>query len=328
MKLLIPKKLIFLVMTLFMSLNSLSAQNKMNLDKEKLIDYLKYLSSKKLEGRKPSSPGSKITQQYISQRYESNKLEKFNKSYFQKFSFTHYSYKGLVFPDRQFKTEFNDAQNIVGFIKGKMFPDKFIVISAHYDHLGIKRGEIYPGADDNASGVAAMLSLSDYLSVHQPDHSIIFAAFDGEELGMHGVRYFFENLPVSKSKIVLNINLDMLSRNDKNQIFASGLVHNKFLIPEIEKIKKSSKVEIMYGHDTSFLLDLTGDDWTTRGDHTLFYENNIPYIYFGVEDHPDYHKPTDTFEKINQDFYYNVTDMVLQTLLLLDLKIESINKTK
>lgn len=321
------KRMVILTANSLFLLNCLIAQSKITVDKDKLIADLKYLSSKKLEGRKPASPGSKIAQQYISQRYESNKLEKFNKSYFQKFSFTHYSFKGLVFPDRQFKTEFNDALNIVGFIKGKKFPDKFIVISAHYDHLGIKRGEIYPGADDNASGVAAILSLSDYFSSNQPDHSIIFAAFDGEELGMHGVRYFFENLPVSKSKIVLNINLDMLSRNDKNQIYASGLVHYKFLIPEIEKIKKISKVEIMYGHDSSFLVDLSGDDWTTRGDHALFHENGIPYIYFGVEDHPDYHKPTDTFERINQNFYFNVSEMILNTLLLLDKEFESVVKS-
>ncbi len=312
--------------TSLLSFNCLLAQNKINLDKEKLIADLKFLSSKKLEGRKPSTAGSKMAQMFISQRFESNKLEKFNRSYFQKFSFTHYSIKALILPDRQFKNEFKDAQNIFGFIRGKKYPNKFIVISAHYDHLGIKRGEIYPGADDNASGVAAMLSLTDYFSANQPDHSIIFSAFDGEELGMHGVRYFFENLPVSKNQIVLNINLDMLSRNDKNQIYASGLVHYKFLIPEIEKIKKISKVEIMYGHDTSFLVDLTGDDWTTRGDHALFHENGIPYIYFGVEDHPDYHKPTDTFERVNQIFYFNVVEMVLSTVFLLDGEYESIKK--
>lgn len=324
----IIEKIIIVSILYFIISCQLFSQEKVKINREILIADLKYLSSKKLEGRKPSSAGSKIALQYISNRFELSKIEKFKNSYFQSFSFVYYSIKGLILPERKFKTEFVDAQNIYGYINGNKYPNKFIVISAHYDHLGIKAGEIYPGADDNASGVAAMFSLGDYFSKNQPNHSLIFAAFDGEELGMHGVRYFFDNLPVSKNKIVLNINLDMLSRNDKNQIFASGLVHYKFLIPEIEKIKKISKVEIMYGHDTSFLIDLTGDDWTTRGDHTLFYENNIPYIYFGVEDHPDYHKPTDTFENINQDFYYNVAEMVLQFLLLLDFEIESIVKSK
>src|SRR5690606_18370697 len=100
--------------------------------------------------------------------------------------------------------------NVLGWIKGTENPDSFIVISAHYDHEGVKKGIIYNGADDNASGVSALFSFAEYFKSNPPKHSVILAAFDAEELGLRGSKYFVENPIVPLEKIRLNINLDMV----------------------------------------------------------------------------------------------------------------------
>ena len=100
--------------------------------------------------------------------------------------------------------------NLIGYVEGKTEPNKFLVIGAHYDHMGVVDGTIYNGADDNASGTSALLVLAKYFTKHQPGHSIIFAAFDAEELGLHGSKSFVAKPPVPLSDIKLNFNFDMM----------------------------------------------------------------------------------------------------------------------
>ena len=103
------------------------------------------------------------------------------------------------------------------------------VVSAHYDHLGIRDGVVYPGADDNASGVAVILEVAAYCQKNPFRRSIVFAAFDAEEGGLQGARVFVATPPVPKERIALNVNLDMVSRSDKREIFIAGTYHTPAL---------------------------------------------------------------------------------------------------
>jgi Zn-dependent M28 family amino/carboxypeptidase len=197
---------------------------------------------------------------------------------------------------------------VIGTIRGSKYPDSYIAITAHYDHLGVRDNQVYYGADDNASGTAALLVMAQYFKQHPPQHSLLFIAFDAEEEGLVGSRYFILNSPVPVAKIMLNLNMDMISRNDKNEIYACGVSYHPFLKKFVDSVQPSTTVKIMFGHDDP--AKGGSDNWTSQSDHYPFYRNNIPFLYFGVEDHEDYHKPGDTFEKINKSFYYRVATMI------------------
>ncbi|HEV7815303.1 MAG TPA: M20/M25/M40 family metallo-hydrolase, partial [Janthinobacterium sp.] len=217
-----------------------------------------------------------------------------------------------------YSTAYPDAANIIGYLPGTAAPQQFMVVSAHYDHLGIAGGKLYPGADDNASGVAAMLAMAAWFKAHPPLHSVVFAAFDAEELGLRGSRAFLEALPFPKKDLVVNLNLDMLSHNDANQIFVAGTFHYPWLKPYLEQAASRSTVQVFLGHDRSQLIAGAVEDWTDSSDHGPFHAAGIPFLYFGVADHADYHLPSDTFEHINQDFFLRVTALVIDTAALLD----------
>lgn len=123
---------------------------------------------------------------------------------------------------RPFRQDFSGATNLVGYLKGSAEPGRFTVLTAHYDHLGVRDGLVYPGADDDASGVAAMLAAADYFARHQPRRSIFFVAFDGEEEGLQGSRYFVAHPPVELSSLALEINLDMVGRGDRNDLVVAA----------------------------------------------------------------------------------------------------------
>ena len=270
------------------------------LDSTQLIQDLQFLSSPALEGRLVGTEGNKQARNYIAARFDSLGLAKPDSGRFQQF------------PARNNAT----GVNVLGIIKGSQFPDQYYVISAHYDHLGKKGDKIYTGADDNASGTAALLAMAAWFKQHPPKHSIIFAAFDAEEGGLMGSKYFAGNPSVDIKKIVFNLNMDMVSRNDKNEIYASGTFHYPFLTKYIDSIRPLTKVQVSLGHDD--VSKGAHDDWTSQSDHFSFHQKNIPFIYFGVEDHPDYHQPTDSFEKVNKSFYFQVCQMIGQTAVLID----------
>jgi Zn-dependent M28 family amino/carboxypeptidase len=194
----------------------------------------------------------------------------------------------------------------------------YLVVSAHYDHLGIREGQIYPGADDDASGVAVVLEIAAYCQRTPFRHSIVFAAFDAEERGLQGAKAFLAKPPVPKERIGLDVNLDMVSRNDKREIFISGTYPYPELKPILDPVVKRSAVTVLYGHDKPVAIAGGVEDWTNQSDHGPFHEAKIPFVYFGVEDHPDYHKPTDTADKINRGFFVDVAETIIDAALALD----------
>ncbi|WP_186757098.1 M28 family peptidase [Echinicola salinicaeni] len=291
-----PKILILLLFIL--SPAFLEAQE---LDRNQLINDLKYLSSDELEGRAPLSTGSKKAQAYIKERFSSLGLFSQFDDYTQYFSFGE-------------ENKVENAANIVAFVPGQE-SEKIIVITAHYDHLGVKDGKIYNGTDDNASGTAALLAFAEFFSKNPPKHSMLFAALDAEERGLQGAKALVKDFPFSMDQVLLNINMDMISRNDQNEIYASGTKHYPSLKSILESASRGEKVSLKFGHD----LPNTGhDDWTNASDHAAFHAKGIPFVYFGVEDHADYHRHTDTFEKVNQDFYFNTVKLIKRCAVELD----------
>lgn len=265
-----------------------------------LLSDVEILSSDSYEGRKTDTRGAEMARAYLNKRFTAIGLPSFSelRGYEQAFSFE--TDKGIV-----------NGKNMIGYVEGKT--DEVIVISAHYDHIGIINKEVYNGADDNASGVAALLKFAAYFKQNKPQHTLIFAAFDAEEMGLKGSKAFVEKPPVSLEKIKLNINMDMISRSDKDELYACGTFNH----PELKKyfITTNPTIKILFGHDDP----KTGhEDWTNQSDHSSFNVKNIPFLYFGVEDHKDYHKASDDYKNINKEFFNNAATGILEIINNID----------
>jgi hypothetical protein len=297
-------------------------------DAAQLLADVRTLSSPEYGGRKTGTEGSLKAQDYLQKRFEALGLQAWPGGYRQPFSFTKTSIKGLVTPGKPYKVEFPSAVNLVGFIPGAGQPAHVMVVSAHYDHLGEKDGAVYFGADDNASGVGAMLAIAAHFKAHPPEHTIVFAAFDGEEQGLQGAKAFLAKLPFPREQLAFNLNLDMVSHNDENTIFAAGAGHTPALRPLVEQVAKRSTVLVKLGHDRAMLAAPAVEDWTDSSDHGPFHDAGLPFLYFGVEDHADYHKPTDTFDRINQGFYVKVASLLIDMAVTLDRNLDSLPKAR
>ncbi|MBD1395581.1 M28 family peptidase [Pontibacter sp. JH31] len=296
------RKLAFAAVLVFLSTLSVTAQ-KAVLDTQQLLQDVRVLSTDSMEGRLSGSSGSKMAQDYILNRFSEIGLQQYNKSYRHTFRLES---RGVTV---------EDATNLIGYIPGKT--KQAIVITAHYDHVGVRKGEIYNGADDNASGVAALLAAASYFKKQKPYYTLVFAALDGEELGLQGANALLENPPLPLYNILLNVNMDMLSINQQGELYASGTYHHPFLIPYLQQVSARPQARLLLGHDRP---DQGENDWTRQSDHFQFHKRQIPFVYFGVEDHPHYHKPTDDFAHINPVFYPDAAALVIDFIRVIDKK--------
>lgn len=270
-------------------------------DTARLIADVKTLASPEFEGRATGTAGNRKAGAFVQQRFAELGLLPFGTGFAQ-----------------PFKIAAKDAVNYVGFIKGTATPERYIVVSAHYDHLGIKQGKLYAGADDNASGVAAMLAVAAYFKSHPPLHTIVFAAFDGEEVGLRGAKAFVAALPFPKAQLAMNLNFDMVSRNDRNELYAAGTRYTPSLTSAVTQAAARHTVTVKLGHETG----AGEENWTNASDHGPFHEAGVPFLYFGVEDHADYHQPGDTFEHINQAFFGKVAGLLVDVAATVDREVK------
>lgn len=313
MKQTIPILLISIIIFLVSSCSSdqeAGFQDFSMIDSTELLGDVQYLSSDELEGRRTGEPGNIITQNYIEARFQSLGLKMAGESYRHLFDFT----------NSRTDEEFVDAVNLIGYVQGSSNPDRFIVVTAHYDHLGTSDDEIYNGADDNASGTGGLLAAARYFSVNTPLNSILFIAFDAEEQGLSGARAFIQNPAFPLDQIALNVNMDMISTNFFNELYAVGTAHYPFLKPFVEESVADAPIAVSFGYDT----DEWSQNWTMSSDHGPFHQVGIPFIYFGVEDHPHYHQPTDTFENINPEFYLKAVETIIGVIKELDANLDQI----
>lgn len=257
-----------------------------------VLKHLKVLSSDEMEGRGFGEKGNFKAQDYIVAQFKNLDLRPaFGDSYKQ--SFTHKGKKG---------------NNVAVVIPGQS--EKVIVVTAHLDHLGIKGDKIYNGADDDASGTAALFAIANHLKNNTNKHTVLVAAVDAEEIGSIGAQYMLDNFPMPQKDIVLNVNLDMIAHNNENTIYACGTYFYSQLKAPLEQL--DTEVILKFGHDSPEYKG--SDNWTFASDHRVFHRKKIPFIYFGVEDHKDYHQPSDVFENINAEFYLDVVDLVIKSI--------------
>ena len=211
--------------------------------------------------------------------------------------------------------------NIVVRVPGRTTGGPAVVASAHYDHLGVRNGETYNGADDDASGCVALLTMAERLLRQPPQHDVFLVFLDAEESGMHGARTFVASPPVPLGRIAFNLNLDMVSRQDGKALWVAGTSHYPFLKAPAETVARSAAIPIKFGHDTKGTNP--SDDWTNSSDHRAFHEKGIPFLYLGVEDHADYHKPGDDANKVDPQFYRSSVDFAYRLLRAMDERVAS-----
>ena len=279
-----------------------------------LMAHVSVLAADSMRGRLSGSPEAAETRAYIARQFGQAGLQRV----------------GVSFEHPTEATSPRDssvrrATNIVGLVRGRANADRYIVVTAHYDHVGVRDGEVYNGADDNASGTGALIEMARWFAANPPQHSILFVALDFEEGGLNGARGFVARPPVPLAAIALNVNMDMVGRNEKNELFASGTSYYPFLRPFLDSTAARSSITLRFGHD-----DPNGprtDDWTTQSDHYAFHAARIPFIYFGVEDHPDYHKPTDDVERLMPTFYAGAVNTILDAIRMFDRNLSTISQS-
>ncbi|WP_249365793.1 M20/M25/M40 family metallo-hydrolase [Pseudoalteromonas sp. NEC-BIFX-2020_002] len=254
-----------------------------------LLDDLRHLSSAVFSGRKTNTSDAELSALYLKDRFEllgySSELQTF-------------SYQSSFFSR-------STGNNVIATLTSQNSTSLTVVITAHYDHLGKKGTQFYPGANDNASGVSALLYLAKRLKINTPTFNIIFVATDAEENGLHGSKYFVSQLPTDT--VLFNINLDMLAVSARSKTLYA------FTLPKLKKTIESQLATISSNDlrvrvsssskHMNRLLRVDKIDWRKASDHYSFAKAGIPYIYFGMGDDPHHHKKTDTFANIDQDLY-------------------------
>lgn len=317
----------------FISLGTdLFAQNKQDvvlqamesISTQELKNHLNTLASDEMEGRKTGENGQKKAAAYLREFYKRNGIEAFpgTHDYFQKVP--------SEAMQRMFSPKLNDSENVIAYIKGSEKPDEYVVISAHYDHVGIANSEIFNGADDNGTGTSAVLEIARVFNEQKkkgnaPKRSIIFLHCTGEEYGLHGSRFFVNSGIVRMADIVADLNVDMIGRTDfkyenskKDYIY---LVGSDKLSQELHDLSES--VNKKY---TNLLLDYTYNDEKNpemiyyRSDHYNFAKYGIPVIFYYSGEHADYHKPTDTADKIDFGKMLKRTRLIFVTAMELAYK--------
>jgi len=279
---------------------TLKAQH--TLDTLQLVYDLQTLSADAMQGRRTGTPGAEKARAYIIKRFEDAGLQPFYPGYKHYFSFN--GRRGQ---------KIDSAVNLVGVIPGRL--KAAIIVTAHYDHLGVRGNKIFNGADDNASGTATLINMAAALNGYAPEHTLIFAALDAEEMGLQGAKALVKQLEAQGQEVLLNLNMDMISRNAKNELYAVGTHHYPQLKPQLEAIAQTASISLRFGHDRRAS---SKQDWTYSSDHAPFHRKGIPFIYFGVEDHADYHAHTDTFDKVQPAFFIKAATLVLEALLSFD----------
>ena len=283
---------------------------------EDIKKHLLILASDSLKGRETGKRGQKMAANYIVNHFKSIGIPPYKKNtYYQKFKvktvkrYGSWKNNQKTALEKLFKKDYIKGENIIGFIEGSDLKDELVIITAHYDHLGIKKDTlIYNGADDNASGTSAIMEIAEAFMLAKkegngPRRSVLIMPVSGEEKGLLGSKYYTDHPIYPLEKTIANLNVDMIGRIDKKYVDNPNyiyLIGSDRLSTELHTIseevnKKYSNLELDYKYNEE-------DDpnrYYYRSDHYNFAKNNIPVIFYFNGVHPDYHKTTDTWEKIH-----------------------------
>ncbi len=262
---------------------------------------LQQLAADEMAGRSPDSAGSLLAQRYLQQRFQALGLQALTTEYRQPFA------------AGRNKT----GINLLGLRRGCQHPELYLLVTAHYDHLPPRGRRIFNGADDNASGVAALLYLAALTQVQCPAYSYLFLATDAEEIGLKGAQAFLAASPVAQSAIVFNLNLDMVSRGERQQkLFLAGTK----TMPEVASLipRQQDKVRLVAAPHYHRFSSFKVVDWHKASDHAVFARAGIPYFYLGAGMHPQYHTEQDDWQRVDRSFFYSALQLIRQVQQWLD----------
>lgn len=271
---------------------------------DELKTHLYIVASDSMEGRETGTTGQKRAGNYLINQYQKEKIP------FPTGAQNYYQPISAAYLNEKRNDNLADSENIWAYIEGTEKPEEVIVISAHYDHVGTKNGVIFYGADDDASGTVALLEMAQAFQLakkegHGPKRSLLFLHFTGEEHGLHGSRYYTENPIFPLKNTVANINIDMIGRRDEihpntnNYVYLIGADRLSSELDQICKAVNEKHVQLNLDFRYNALND--PNNFYRRSDHYNFAKNNIPSVFIFNGVHADYHRKTDTADKIEYD---------------------------
>ncbi|MAC90361.1 M20/M25/M40 family metallo-hydrolase [Maricaulis sp.] len=284
-----------------------------SLDREQLLSDLSILAADDMQGRAVGTDGNARARAYIIDRLEAMGVEPVGDSYEHGFSFE--------MPRTREKV---DGTNILARIEGTSVSARTMVVSAHFDHEGMRGEQIWNGADDNASGVASVLAVAEMFMAEPPEHDVIFAFVDAEENGLQGARAFVADPPIPVENITFNLNMDMVAMSTDRILWAVGTYHYPYLTPIVEDVASRATVSMPMGYDEP--TEEPGGDWTNLTDSGAFHAAGIPFIYLGVDFHPHYHQPTDTYENMTLDFFQDASEAIADFARQSDAQLDMIGE--
>ena len=280
-----------------------------------IYSHIEFLASDSLQGRESGTEFEALASNYIIQKFEEFGVQPKGDdgTFLQAFTI---NTARLINPHATDNAEGERrvANNVVGWIPGRSNTNEYVVIGAHYDHLGygsfgsLYRGDtprIHNGADDNASGTAGLLELAHYFSEHPPAAHILLLAFSGEEMGLLGSAHYVEEPTVGLSQAKAMINLDMIGRMSDTNLLIFG----------VGTTPKWSELAMAVNED-SLSLNLVKDG-TGASDHTSFYYKNIPVLHYFTDTHSDYHRPSDDLAYIEVEGQELVVNHVARMVVAL-----------
>lgn len=281
-------------LTGFLFLLCCSIYAQQDITEQELKQHIEYLTADDLKGRYPGTPENDSIVDYLVENFKSNGIQ----TLIQEFP-------AVMRKDSSSVTTWN----VLGFLEGKdpLFKEEVVILGAHYDHLGTKGDHIYNGADDNASGTAALLEIAEKLKAneHLLQRSVIFIAFGAEEQGLLGSKFFVKNPIVPLKNIVLMVNMDMLGHlNEQKHVYMGGAG----TFPKGVELMKSLGKRLQ-------LNPIVHAGAVGGSDHVSFYQKRISVLGLHTGGHDHYHQPTDTIEQLNIPGIVQVANYIYQTLL-------------
>jgi Zn-dependent M28 family amino/carboxypeptidase len=322
------KKITLILCTSLLVISCSSSQNnKSSKNTEGVTDFAKTITADELktmlftyasnefEGRKTGETGQKKAVEFIKTQYIKMGVPSplGEDDYFQEIPASYFN-----------KSNIEDSENVLAYIKGSEKPDEVIIISSHLDHIGISgNGDINNGADDDGSGTVAMIEIAEAFKEAKnkgngPKRSILFLHVTGEEIGLFGSRYYADVDPIFPLKsTVANLNIDMIGRIDPKHEGKDNylyLIGSDKLSKELHDVSEAvNKKYFNMEFDYTYNDDNDPNRFYYRSDHYNFAKNNIPVIFYFNGTHDDYHRPSDTPDKINYAFLETRTRLIFHT---------------
>ena len=287
-----------------------------SISQAELKKHLYIVASDEMEGRNTGEPGQKKAGLYLIEEYKKIGVS------FPKGATDWYQKVPSAFMTKGFGPKLNDSENIWAYIEGSEKPDEVLVISAHYDHVGMKNGEVFNGADDDGSGTVALLEIAQAFmeakkAGYGPKRSILFLHVTGEEHGLHGSRYYSENPLFPIANTIADINIDMIGRRDDdhkdngNYIYVIGSDRLSSDLHNINEAANAKYVKLNLDYKYNDRKD--PNRYYYRSDHYNFAKKGIPSIFYFNGVHSDYHKEGDEPEKIEYDLLAKRTQLAFVT---------------